>query len=186
VVVVDTSYRQLYVGLPLELHRLHAPTVVYGLTVTANCVIIVAAEVWVALRMSGHPPGRVIALGYAFVGISWLVLAGHPAVATAFVLVAVISVGEMLYKPTATAAVADSAPPGYEARYQSLYAGASISGTVIAPPLGGALFAVHPLALWLVSGIAPLAAAALLAMPRLTAPAPGPEDAQLAAVQDLP
>jgi MFS family permease len=186
VVVVDTSYRQLYVGLPLELHRLHAPTVVYGLTVTANCVIVVAAEVWVALRMARHPPGRVIALGYAFVGVSWLVLAGHPAVATAFVLVAVISVGEMLYKPTATAAVADAAPPGYEARYQSLYAGASISGTVIAPPLGGALFAAHPLGLWLVSGIAPLAAAVLLALPRLTGPAPGPEDALLTAVQDLP
>jgi MFS family permease len=186
VVAVDTSYRQLYVGLPLELHRLHSPTVVYGLTVTANCVIIVAAEVWVALRMAKHPPGRVIALGYAFVGVSWLILAGHPAVATAFVLVAVISVGEMLYKPTATAAVADAAPAGYEARYQSLYAGASISGSVIAPPIGGALFGAHPLALWLASGLAPLAAAALLAAPRFRAPATAPDESMLAPAQDLP
>jgi MFS family permease len=107
-------------------------------------------------------------------------------VATAFVLVAVISVGEMLYKPTATAAVADAAPPGYEARYQSLYAGASISGTVIAPPLGGALFAAHPLALWLTSGLAPLAAAALLAAPRLTAPAAVPDESLLTAVPEQP
>jgi hypothetical protein len=132
-VAVDTSYRQLYVGLALELHRLHPPTVVYGLTVTANCVIIVAAEVWVGLRMAKHPPGRVI----AFVCVSWLILAGHPAVAPAFVLVAVISVAEMLYKPTA--AVVYAAPAGYEARYR-LYAGGSISGSisgsVIAPPIG--------------------------------------------------
>jgi MFS family permease len=160
VVVVDTSYRQLYVGLPLELHRLHAPTVVYGLTVTANCVLIVLAEVWLALRMAGRAPAGVIALGYALVGASWLIFAARPSVATAFGLVAVISVGEMLYKPTATAAVADAAPPGFEARYQSLYAGASVSGTVIAPPVGGALFAAHPALLWLVSALAPIGAAA--------------------------
>jgi MFS family permease len=104
----------------------------------------------------------VIALGYVLVGVSWLPFAAHPSVVGAFVLVAVISAGEMLYKPTATAAVADAAPAGYEARYQSLYAGASVSGTLIAPPIGGALFAVHPLVLWLISAVAPLAAAAAL------------------------
>ena len=185
VVVVDTSYRQLYVGVPLELHRLGAPTVVYGLTVTANCVIIVAAEVWMSLRMAGHAPGRVIALGYAFVGASWLIFAGRPAVASAFVLVAVISVGEMLYKPTATAAVADAAPAGYEARYQSLYAGASISGSVIAPPVGGALFGAHPLVLWLGSGLLPIAAAVLIAAPRLRAPGVVPDEV-FAAVPEEP
>jgi MFS family permease len=186
VVAVDTSYRQLYVGLPLELHRLHAPTIVYGLTVTANCVIIVLAEVWMALRLAGHAPGRVIALGYGCVGASWLIFAGQPAVASAFVLVAVISVGEMLYKPTATAAVADAAPPGYEARYQSLYAGASISGTVIAPPIGGVLFAAHPLALWLGSGLLPIAAAAVFMAPRLRAAEPTPSGPMLAAVPEQP
>ena len=186
VVAVDTSYRQLYVGLPLELHRLHAPTVVYGLTVTANCVLIVAAEVWMSLRMAGHPPGRVIALGYVFVGASWLIFAGQPAVATAFVLVAVISVGEMLYKPTATAAVADAAPAGYEARYQSLYAGASISGTVIAPPIGGALFAAHPLILWLGSGLLPIAAAVVFTAPRLAGGRSVPAEPLLEAVPEQP
>jgi len=160
VVAVDTCYRQLYVGLPLQLHHLHAPTVVYGLTVTANCVLIVAGEVWVAVRMAGHAPGKVISLGYALVGISWLLFGHSPTVVGAFVLVLVISVGEMLYKPTATAAVADAAPSGYEARYQSLYAGASVSGTVLAPPIGGALIG-HPSVLWFGCGILALAMASV-------------------------
>lgn len=159
VVAVDTSYRGLYVGLPLQLRHLHAPTVVYGLTITANCVVIVLGEVWVAVRMAHRPPGRVISFGYALVGVSWLLFAVLPTVFGAFLLVAVISVGEMLYKPTATAAVADAAPAGYDARYQSLYAGASISGTVIAPPIGGALFAAHPDLLWVGSGLVPLVCA---------------------------
>jgi len=165
VVVVDTCYRQLYVGLPLQLHHLHAPTVVYGLTVTANCVLIVAGEVWVAVRMAGHAPGKVISLGYALVGISWLIFGLSPTVVGAFALVLVISVGEMLYKPTATAAVADAAPSGYEARYQSLYAGASVSGTVLAPPIGGALIG-HPSVLWFGCG---LLALAMALMPRRSA-----------------
>jgi MFS family permease len=165
VVAVDTSYRQLYVGLPLQLRHLHAPTVVYGLTVTANCVLIVLGEVWLAVRMAGHSPGRVISLGYALVGASWLLFGIAPTVWGAFVLVAVISAGEMLYKPTATAAVADAAPRGYEARYQSLYAGASVSGTVLAPPIGGALTA-HPAVLWFGSGFVPIVMALGLARRR--------------------
>jgi MFS family permease len=161
VVAVDTCYRQLYVGLPLQLHHLHAPTVVYGLTVTVNCVLIVLGEVWIAVRMTGHSAAKVIGAGYALVGLSWLLFGAMPSVAGAFLLVAVISAGEMLYKPTATAAVADAAPSGYEARYQSLYAGASVSGTVLAPPIGGALIA-HPAALWVGSGLLPIAAALVL------------------------
>ncbi len=162
VVVVDTSYRQLYVGLPLELRHLDAPTVLYGLTVTVNGLLVVLGEVWVSLRMAHRPPAGVIAAGYSLVGAGWLVFGAHPAVVTALAMVAVISLGEMLYKPTATAAVADAAPDGFAGRYQSLYAAASISGTVLAPALGGVTFARHPALLWLGAALAPLIAAATL------------------------
>ena len=162
VILVDTSYRQLYVGLPLELRHLRAPTLVYGLTITINCVLIVLAEVWVALRMANRKPGVVIVAGYALVGVSWLVFGTYPSVVTAFGLVVLISAGEMLYKPTATAAIADAAPTGFEGRYQSLYAAASVSGTVIAPAVGGVLFEHHPGALWMGAAALPLLAAAAL------------------------
>lgn len=182
VVVVDTSYRQLYVGLPLELRHLDAPTVLYGLTVTLNCVLIVLGEVWVSLRMAHRPPAAVIGLGYALVGGGWLLFGAYPAVATALAMVAVISVGEMLYKPTATAAVADAAPDGFAGRYQSLYAGASISGTVLAPALGGVTYAHHPSLLWVGAGVAPvLAAVVLVRRARAEDPSPGPVGAAVSA-----
>jgi MFS family permease len=173
VVFVDTSYRQLYVGLPLELHHLHAPTLVYGLTVTLNCALIVLTEVWVVLRMAHHSPARVIRAGYVLVAASWFVFGSYPGVATTIALVVVITAGEMLYKPTATAAVADAAPPGYEGSYQSLYAAASISGTVWAPAIGGLVFGYHPLLLWLGAGLVPLLAAGTL---RDRRPTPALED----------
>ena len=55
-----------------------------------------------------------------------------------------ITAGEMLYKPTATAHVADAAPEGMVGRFSSLYAAASISGMLFAPALGGAAYEHAP------------------------------------------
>ncbi len=78
--------------------------------------------------------------------------------------VAVVTAGEMLYKPTATAHAADRAPEGMHGRYQSLYGAASIGGTVIAPPLAGALFQHSPHLMWVVGGVLALAAAGVLGL----------------------
>jgi MFS family permease len=48
-------------------------------------------------------------------------------------------------------------------RYQSLYGAASIGGTVLAPPLAGALFDVSPGLMWVCGGALGMAAAAVLA-----------------------
>jgi len=77
--------------------------------------------------------------------------------------VAVITAGEMLYKPTATAHASDRAPEGMHGRYQSLYGAASIGGTVLAPPLAGALFELSPRLMWVCGGALGVAAAAVLA-----------------------
>ena len=70
----------------------------------------------------------------------------------------------MLYKPTATAHASDRAPDGMHGRYQSLYGAASIGGTVIAPPLAGALFELSPRLMWVTGGALGVAAAAVLAL----------------------
>jgi len=62
--------------------------------------------------------------------------------------VLLVTVGEMLYKPPATAHVADAAPDGLQGRYQSLYAGASVSGVVLAPLFGSAVYERAPSLLW--------------------------------------
>lgn len=80
----------------------------------------------------------VIAAGYAVVGVGWALLGLAPAVVTVFLAALVITVGEMLHKPTATARVGDLAPEGMQGRFQGLYAGASVGsplvGTRCTPP----------------------------------------------------
>jgi len=166
VIAVDTAYRQYYVSLPLQLRDLGQRPIWYGLLITANCLVIVLFEVQIALRLARHRAAAVIAAGYAVVGVGWLVIGIHAALATIIAATVIVTAGEMLYKPTATATVADAAPPGRTGTYQSLYAAASISGMVLAPALGGAGYGISPRGLWLAAAAVPLLAGAVLARGR--------------------
>ncbi|MFN2625700.1 MAG: MFS transporter [Mycobacteriales bacterium] len=159
----DTSYRLLYTVLPLFLADHGAPPLTYGLTVSVNCAVIVLFEPRIARRLAVRPAVPVIAAGYAIVGLGWLVLGAAPYVAVVFIAVLVITAGEMLFKPTATARAADLAPAGMVGRYQSLYAGASIGGMLLAPLLGTPFYGVAPRLVWPVAGVVAMLAAAWLA-----------------------
>ncbi|MCA1721631.1 MAG: MFS transporter [Actinobacteria bacterium] len=148
VLAVDTTYRLLYTVVPLFLLDRSAPPWLYGLTISLNGGMIVLLEPRVARRLSARPALPVIGSGYAIVGAGWLVLGAVPSVLAAFVAVLVISVGEMLYKPTATAHAADLAPEGMAGRYQSLYASASIGGMLLSPLLGTTLYGAAPRLVW--------------------------------------
>lgn len=163
VVVVDTAYRQFYVTLPLQLHDLGLAPIAYGLLLTGSCAVIVLLEVPLSVRMAGHRALRLVAAGYALVGLAWLVVGAAPSLLTAVIAVAVLTAGEMLYKPTATATVAESAPTGYAGRYQSLYASASVSGTFLAPALGGLAWSHAPRLVLPMAGVVALLGGAALA-----------------------
>ena len=137
VLVVDTVYRQILTPLPLMLRSMGQPAVAYGLLMAANAALIVAFEAPIAVRLRNRAALPVIAVGYALVGAGYLVIGAAPGLASAAVAIAVLSAGEMLYKPTAPAYVADAAPAGMLGRYQSLYGAASIGGMMLAPALGG-------------------------------------------------
>ena len=160
VLAVDTTYRLLYTALPLFLLAHGAPAVVYGLTITLNCVVIVVLEPRIARRLGGHEAHRVVAAGFAVVGVGWLLLGAVPFVVGALAAVLIITLGEMLYKPTATALAAELAPDGMVGRYQSLYASASIGGMLLSPVLGTALYAAAPGAVFPVAGLLALVSAA--------------------------
>jgi MFS family permease len=164
VVAADTAYRFAYSAVPWQLESLGAAPWVYGTTISLNCALIVLLEPWLAHRLRERPPERLIAAGFLLVGLGWLVVAPAPGLVLVLVAIAVVTAGEMLYKPTATAHAADRAPEGMHGRYQSLYGAASIGGTVIAPPLAGALFQTSPRLMWAVGGLLGLGAAAALAL----------------------
>lgn len=163
VVVLDTAYRQLFTGLPLLLTDTGAPLVAYGALIAASSLIIVLAETPLAVILRGHPALKVITLGWALVGFGYAALALWPRLGGAVLAVVIITAGEMLYKPTSPAFAADRAPEGMSGRFQSLYSGASLSGMVLAPPLGGFVYQHAPGVLWPMCAAFALLAAGLLA-----------------------
>ena len=170
VIVIDTCYRQFFVTFPLQLRALGLPPLAYGLMLTLSCSVIVLAEVPIAVHLAGRRATAVVAGGYALIGAAWLVVGAAPALVTAVLGVGVLTAGEMLYKPTATATVAEAAPEGYAGRYQSLYAGASVGGFILAPPLGGLAWSHAPhLVLPVAGALAVLTAAALAVHDRRSA-----------------
>ncbi|WP_162908129.1 MFS transporter [Allorhizocola rhizosphaerae] len=163
VVALDTSYRQIFTGLPLMLTDDQTPLIGYGALISISCLIIVLAETPLAIYLAKRPALKVISSGWALVGLGFVVLAVWPRYGGAVLAILIITVGEMLYKPTSPAFAADRAPSGMSGRFQSLYSGASISGMVLSPPLGGFVYQYAPGLLWpMCAGLALLAAVMLV------------------------
>ncbi|NUR46754.1 MAG: MFS transporter [Hamadaea sp.] len=174
IVAIDSVYRLQYTVLPLWLRDHGQPTAAYGLLISLNCVLIVLAEAALAVRLHGHSAVAVIGVGFLLVGAGYLLLGTGLGLIAAVAMMIVVTAGEMLYKPTATAYAADAAPDGMAGRYQSLYGAASIAGMTLSPALGTALYAHSPALVWPVGGLLALAVGAgTLAVGR-PRPIPGP------------
>ncbi|MBY8882065.1 MFS transporter [Actinacidiphila acidipaludis] len=186
VVVTDTVYRQQYSTLPVYLSDHGFPAAFYGALLAVNGGVILCLEIPVTLALRRAAPLRIIATGLGLVGLGYGALVLGASTATALALMVLLTAGEILYKTPATAYVADHSPPGMEGRFQSLYAGASVAGTVLAPPLGSALYAAAPAALWPVCAALALAASLGLSATRTArrrAPLPHAEPSPAAAVR---
>jgi MFS family permease len=166
IVVVDTVYRQIFATMPLLLRDAGTPNVAYGVLIGISSVVIVVCEAPLAVRLRGHRATRVIATGFALVGVGLAILGAWPLLAGATLAIVVITAGEMLYKPTATAHVADAAPEGMVGRYSSLYAAASVSGMFLAPAIGGSVYQHAPRALFPVAAALAVVAAVVLLIGR--------------------
>ncbi|MGW2905532.1 MFS transporter [Streptomyces sp. NPDC001204] len=173
IVVVDLVYRQQYSTFPLFLADHGLGTRLYGALLAINGGILLCLELPAALALRRRSPLRVVGCGLLLVAAGYGALLLGAGAATAVATMTLLTLGELLYKTTATAYVADQAPEHVQGRFQSLYAGVSISGMVLAAPLGGAVYEAAPRLLWplcavlgAAAGVAVLAAGRLPARPR--------------------
>ncbi|MFD9794522.1 MFS transporter [Streptomyces sp. NPDC059070] len=161
IVCVDLVYRQQYSTLPVFLADHGMDAHVYGWLIAVNGGVILCLELPAVHALRGRAPLPVIGCGLLLVGLGYALLIPGASLGWALALMVSLTLGEILYKTTATAYVADQAPAHAQGRFQSLYAGASISGQVLAPPLGGALYTAAPALLWplcaVLAGLAGLA-----------------------------
>ncbi len=168
IVCVDLVYRQQYSTLPVFLADHGHGTQFYGWLIAVNGGVILCLELPVAHALRERAALPVVGTGLLLVGLGYAVLIPGAGALFAVTMMVSLTMGEILYKTTATAYVADEAPTHAQGRFQSLYAGASISGQVLAPPLGGALYAASPALLWpLCAALACGAGVAVLASRRL-------------------
>ena len=123
-----------------------------------------------ALRLRRFSSYPIIATGYALVGVGFALFGLPVSAATAVLAMVVLTAGEILYKTTATAHVLDAAPDHLVGQYQGLYTGAATSGTMLAAPIGTAVYAVAPGLLWPACGVVALLAAAMVLSSRRVAP----------------
>ncbi len=111
----------------------------YGFIMATNALMVVLFQYAVTRRSEGYPPLRVLTLG------ALLYAAGVGSVALgrsfpAFVLsMAILTAGELLLVPTATALAANLAPAEMRGRYMGLFGMTWGIGFGIAPVIGGLL-----------------------------------------------
>lgn len=160
IVLIDVVYRQLYTTLPVFIRDQGLSLGLYAGLIALGSGLILVAEIPVAIRLRHLPALPILGCGYALVGVG----CGLFGLASAGALVAgmaVLTAGEILYKTTATAYVLDRAPIELTGSYQGLYTAAATSGTLLAAPLGGLLYAAAPRLLWPTCLLVALLAAAL-------------------------
>ncbi|MEU3714514.1 MFS transporter [Streptomyces californicus] len=183
IVVVDLVYRQQYSTLPVFLADHGHSTQLYGWLLAINGGVILCLELPAAHVLRRRAPLGLVGAGLLLVGLGYALLIPGAGVLFAAAMMLSLTLGEILYKTPATAYVADQAPGHAQGRFQSLYAGASISGQVLAPPLGAAVYASAPALLWpLCALLAVGAGAAVLAARRL----PGRGERRQVAAEEPP
>lgn len=165
IMLVDIVYRQLYTTLPVFLRDHGQPVGLYAALVATGSGLILLLEIPVALRLRRLPAVPILAAGYGLVGVGFGVFGLGPlglgvGVAAALGMV-VLTAGEILYKTTATAHVLDAAPEHLVGQYQGLYTGAATSGSLLAAPIGTAVYSVAPGLLWPLCAVLCLAGAGL-------------------------
>ncbi|WP_328909503.1 MFS transporter [Streptomyces sp. NBC_00234] len=178
IVCVDLVYRQMFSTLPVFLADHGRSTQFYGWLLAVNGGVILCLELPAAHALRKRAPLTIVGTGLLLVGVGYAALIPGAGALFAVTMMVSLTAGEILYKTTATAYVADQAPAHAQGTFQSLYAGVSISGQVLAPPLGGALYATAPALLWPVCAVlAGGAGAAVLAARRLREPGRPPRAA---------
>ena len=127
---------QFQVTLPLAMAgEGHGPAI-FGRVLAVNGVLITLLQPWIAARSAGRDPARLMAAGALLVGAGYGAYAVcHGALAFG-AATAVWSLGEIVFMPVASAAVAALSPTALRGTYQGAWAFAFGLGMAVSPVLG--------------------------------------------------
>ena len=171
VLLVHLVYWQQLATLPLVVRHQGLPASAYGLLISLNGLIVILCELPLTTLTRRLRPQTAIAIGFLLIGAGFALLGIAGSLVTLALCVLVWTLGEIAWDPVASAYVADLAPPHLQGQYQAALSTTIDAAYVVAPALGGQLYAWSPVVLWIVCGGVGLTAMALVASsPRVSVP----------------
>lgn len=141
-----------------------SPEQVYGVLMGLNGVLIMALELPLTRVSAVYRPRRVMAFGYALIGLSFATNLSDFGAEFLAVGMAIFTLGEMLVIPMVNVWISHLAPTHMRGRYIGALGMAWALGHIAGQNLGLKIFAVSPAALWLSCSAAGLLAAALITL----------------------
>jgi MFS family permease len=143
------SLHIMHLGLTFDAFGFHlTPEIVYGLLIAWNGVLVVFTELPLTSLTLRFDARRVMALGYAFIGVGFGLNAWCRSIPTFLLAMTLFTVGEMISAPTTSAFVARLAPERLRGRYMGILALAWNGAGVLGPQFGFRLFGLDPHFVW--------------------------------------
>ncbi len=170
-VLIGVALHQLVSTYGLYIASLGLGDGVYGSLLSFNGLLVLICELPLTRLTGRHLARHAMAVGYLLmgVGLAWNLVA--TSASALFVGIAVLTVGEMVFAPVASAYVASLAPSNMRGRYMGSWGMANSLSMALAPTLGMAAFNWSPAVLWAACGLlSVLAALAIVGEPKLRKP----------------
>ncbi|RYD48312.1 MAG: MFS transporter, partial [Verrucomicrobiaceae bacterium] len=121
----------------------------YGLLMALNGILIVLLELPLTSFTRRFSPVRIIAVGYAIIGIGMGMNALGASLPLLVSSMVVFTIGEMIALPVGNSYIAGLAPDEMRGRYQGVSSISWSSATMIGPSLGITLWQFSPVVLWI-------------------------------------
>ena len=148
----------------------HAPAWIVGLLFGLNTGMVVVLQMPVMRVVNSWQRTRNIAASGLGYGLSFLLFAVAPFVATGLLPIylctcmILYTLAEIIYGPTSSALAAAIAPIGMQGRYLAIFQLSLASAATVTPALAGSLLATSPQGLWLLLALLMVGAAALIVL----------------------
>jgi MFS family permease len=153
-VFAEFVYIQSTVGVPLHVSDVGLTARDFGLLIGLNGLLVLALELPITGVVARYRPENVLALGNLVTGLGLAVTGLVTDMTWLSVTVLIWTFGEMMNSSISQAYVGSLAPRDMVGRYQGMHGVAYTVGTGLGPLVGGALYAVSPLGLWTLLGVA--------------------------------
>ena len=135
-------------GWALQVKAWGHSNAIYGMLLSLNGLLVLALELPVTAVTRKRSARRVIAAGFALMGIGFGLTMFASALPFLALTVAIWTLGEIINAPVSTAYVSTLAPSDMRGRYHGAHGLTMGVGLVVGPIYGTTMFAINPGLLW--------------------------------------